>query len=181
MLMGSLQEQLLKAGLVSEQKAKQLKTKKRKQSRSPKRGESESDLARAYAERARREQAERDRALNAKREEQRRRKAQNAALKQLVVPASRNDPKAELSRFFQHLGKIRKLHVTRAQIESLNSGTLGVVYLQGRYHLVEPEILAKAQAIKPDAVVDVSGGGETEEQVEGYEDERYQVPDDLVW
>ena len=57
----SLQEQLLKAGLVSAHQARQNRTEKRKQDRQPSRGEADAD--RLAARKAQAEKAERDRML----------------------------------------------------------------------------------------------------------------------
>lgn len=184
--MGSLQEQLLKAGLVSEQKLKESRSDRRKKRRNPEArqtGEAEVDLARAYAERARVEQRDRDRELNRKREEERRRRERNAQLKQLVVPQALNDPKAELPRYFEHNGKIRKLYVTADQQQRLTDGALGIVYLRGRYFLVSAEILERARAVSEDALAFFAplAPDPVASEDHDYSDPRYQVPDDLQW
>ena len=186
--MGSLQEQLLKAGLVSEQKLKETRSGKRKQRKRQRAGQpvqdDAADLAKAYAERAREEQRERDRELNRKREEERRRREINAQLRQLVLPNARNDAKGELPRHFEHAGKIRKLYVTQPQLDALGSGALGIAYLQGRYYLLEAAALQKVRALRAEAVAFDAAeeeGGAGDEADEAYADPRFQVPDDLIW
>ncbi len=182
--MGSLQDQLLKAGLVDEQKLKQNRSEKRKKRRSPKKGkQDESDLARAYAERARLDQQERDRELNRKRELERQRRERNARLKQLIEPNKQNDPKGEVPRFFEHNGKIRKLYVNQAQQQGLNDAQLGIAYLRGRYFVLAMDVLERVAEVSPEAVAfDSRTAGDAEEAVDdAYQDERFQVPDDLQW
>lgn len=185
--MGSLQDQLLKAGLVSEQKLKESRSDKRKR-RSKARGgkpqkPGQDDLAKAYAERARVEQRERDRELNRKREEERQRRERNAQLKQLVMPNSQNDAKAEVQRYFEHKGKIRKIYVTDKQQEDLNAGRLGVAYVRGRYFLVAAEIVERVAAVSRDAVAFFApwSEGDRGDGDDDYSDDKFQVPDDLVW
>ena len=91
-----------------------------------------------------------------------------------------NDPAAEIARHFPYGGKIKRIHVTEAQLKALNAGELGVLQLDGHYLLVASAVLAEAEAIfapavalkvDPDAPVDA----------DPYADPRFEVPDDLVW
>ncbi len=173
--MGSLQEQLLKAGLASKQQLKQNKSQKRKQKKQGKSDE-EISLARAYAEKQRQEKLEKDRALNRKREEERQRREINQQIGQLLKAHRKNDPKADISRFFEYGGKIRKLFVTPAQQKALNSSRMGIVQHRGEYHLVELEVLEKIRALKPTAVAFWLDPNE-----QNPEEEEFPVPDDLMW
>ena len=81
----SLQEQLLKAGLVNEHKLKEARSDKRrtvKQTGKP--GSGPDDAARLAAERARAEKAARDRELNRQRQEEAARRARENELRQLI-------------------------------------------------------------------------------------------------
>lgn len=180
--MGSLQDQLLKSGLVSEQKLKESRSKKRKQRKASKGKGAEPSLAQAYAQRARQEQQERDRELNRRREEARRRRELKARLKQLIVPNALNQTDAPKPRYFDHNGKIRKLYVTPEQLAGVNKGSTGIAYFGGRYYLIPAEALRKVHEIEPSAVGFFAPFTEENEAAEdGYEDEKYQIPDDLTW
>ena len=182
--MGSLQDQLLKAGLVSEQQLKENRSKKRKTRKrnKGKKESSEPSLAAAYAKRAQQEKTERDRELNRRREEARKRKERKAQLRQLIVPNRRNDDAADVPRHFDYLGKIRKLYVTKRQFEDVNTGRLAIVYHAGRFHLLERAHIDKVMAIDPAVVAfDAKASGSADDVAEGYEDEKFQVPDDLIW
>jgi uncharacterized protein YaiL (DUF2058 family) len=179
---GSLQDQLLKAGLVSRDQVSKAEKDKRQQrsgakgkkKAKAKRGGGELTLEQAYARRARTEQADRDRELNRKREEAKLRKEMNRRLEQLIRPRSLNDEKAELSRFFEWSGKIRKLHVNAQQQKALNDARLGITHLKGRFFLVEAEIIDRVKEIKPDAVAFYA----PDLPDNPAEDD---IPDDLVW
>ena len=83
-------------------------------------------------------------------------------------------------RHFPYGGKIKRIHVTEAQLKSLNAGELGVVQLNGRYLLVDAATLAEAEAVFPPAValkVDPNAPAGDDP----YSDPKYRVPDDLVW
>ncbi|MFK7956741.1 MAG: DUF2058 family protein [Lysobacterales bacterium] len=112
----------------------------------------EISLAEAYSQRASDDKRQREASAREKREKQQQRKALNDALAKIIKPASQNVKDAEIDRFFEHMGKIRKIFVTATQQKALNSAELGIVACRGGYHLVAPEIIPKVDALKADAV-----------------------------
>ena len=91
-----------------------------------------------------------------------------------------NVPEADIARHFDYGGKIKRVHVTAAQLKALNAGELGVVQQDGRYLLVTAAVLAEAEATFAPAValkVDPAAPADADP----YADPQYQVPDDLVW
>ena len=152
------------------------------QGRSPSqpRTREEIDLARAYAIRAQKEKDERIEAERLKQEQARERREAKAKLAELLKDQRLNDPAAEIARHFDYGGKIKRIHVTPAQLKALNAGELGVVQLDGRYLLVTAALLEQAAAIFPPAIalkVDPTAPAADDP----YADPQYQVPDDLVW
>ena len=144
------------------------------------RSQEEMDLAKAYAIRAQREKEERIEAERLKQEEARVRREAKAKVAELVKDKALNDKDAEIARHFPYGGKIKRVHVTEAQLKALNAGELGVLQLDGRYLLVPVALLDEAGALFAPAValrVDPNApAGE-----DPYADPAYQVPDDLVW
>ena len=140
----------------------------------------EIDLAKAYAIRAQREKDERIAAERDRQEAARQRREARARLATLLEGKALNVPDADIARHFEYGGKIKRVHVTAAQLKALNAGELGVVQQDGRYLLVTAEVLAQAEAAFAPAValkVDPASPAGTD----AYADPRYQVPDDLVW
>jgi uncharacterized protein YaiL (DUF2058 family) len=146
----------------------------------PARPQHEIDLAKAYALRAQKEKDERIAAERAKQEEARLRREAKAKLDALLQGKALNDPAAEIARHFPYGGKIKRVHVTEAQLKALNGGELGVVQSNGRYLLVDAATLAEAGAILPQAVA-LKVDPDAPAQDDPYSDPKYQVPDDLVW
>jgi uncharacterized protein YaiL (DUF2058 family) len=146
----------------------------------PRGGQGDIDLAKAYAIRAQREKDERIEAERLKQEAARERREARARLAQLMQGKALNDPAAEIARHFEYGGKIKRIHVTEAQLRALNAGELGVIQMDGRYLLVDAATLDLAEATFASAValrVDPAApAGE-----DPYADPKYQVPDDLVW
>ena len=179
---GSLRDQLLKAGLVSNQQVRDSKRKshkKRKQAGN-KSGEGIS-LAQAYGQRSQQEKSERDRELNRQREEAKRRKEVKARLRQIIVGNALNDKTAEIARHFEYKGKIRKIYLTADQQKGLNAGRLGIAYFAGRYYLLDGERIATVGEVdQPSVALFISAEDSTDEN-EDQEYAQFKVPDDLMW
>lgn len=140
----------------------------------------EIDLAKAYAIRAQKEKDERLEAERQKQEAARQRREARAKLAQLMQGKALNDPAAEIARHFEYGGKIKRIHVTEAQLRALNAGELGVVQLDGRYLLVDLATLDLAEAtFAPSVALRVDPDAPAAD--DPYADPKYQVPDDLVW
>ncbi len=177
---GSLQDQLLKSGLVTKQQIRDSRKKKSKSFKKGKQTSTEPSLAEAYAKKKNVERKERDRELNRRREEARRRKELKEKLRQLILPASKNDPKAEIARFFEFASKIRKIYVTDKQQKALNDGDLGIAYHAGRHYVVEADVITKIKALNKDAV-SFFAPDVTDENDEDEYYAKFEVPDDLQW
>jgi hypothetical protein len=173
----SLQEQLLKAGLVSEQKVRQARTDKRKQGRQP--GGRTADPGQVAAQKARDEKAERDRDLNRKREEAARRKAVTAEVVEIIrshrVPRDTGDT----AYHFVDGKMVRRIYVTAEQQRQLVAGQLVVARLGQRYELIPPEAAEKIRARNEGFLVPPSPPSASEAEDEAYA--QYRVPDDLMW
>ena len=130
------------------------------------------DLAKAYAIRAQKEKDERIAAEREKQEAARARREARAKLASRLEGKSLNDPAADIARHFEYGGKIKRIHVTEAQLRALNAGELGVVQLDGRYVLVDAATLAEAETIfAPCVALRVDPDAPAEDD----------IPPDLVW
>jgi uncharacterized protein YaiL (DUF2058 family) len=172
----SLQEQLLKAGLVTEQRLKQTKTGKRKQRRQGIDEQSASE--RRQAEQARAEKQRRDRELNRQREEEARRKAEEHALRQLIHNHRISRDGGDVAYNFTDGSKLKRLHVSAEQHKGLVDGKLAIVRQDAFYELVSTETAARVAERDPALVLVLNKPGEVEQDDE-YAD--YKVPDDLMW
>jgi uncharacterized protein YaiL (DUF2058 family) len=140
------------------------------------------DLAKAYAIRAQKEKDERIEAERLKQEEARKRREAKAKLAELLQGKALNAgiDEADHVRHFEYGGKIKRVHVTAAQLNALNVGELGVVQLDGRYLLVDAATLAQAEAVFAQAVA-LKVDPDAPVADDPYSDPAYQVPDDLMW
>jgi len=190
--MGSLQDALLKAGLAEEKPARPKRNsgasakargpkkpdrgnKPRPSNRKPSRS-AESDLARAYKAREQAEVAEKERAKKAKIAAQEARRKRNLQLDGIIRGNTLNRKEADCPRYFEHLGRIRRVMCTPEQRQQLNDGELGLVALRGSYLLVTTETLKSFAEVAPDLVPDL-----TPKEPEDDGSDYPPVPDDLVW
>ena len=146
----------------------------------PPKSQQEIDLAKAFALRNQQEKREREAAEREKQEAAQHKKLAKETVAGLLDGQTLNAPDAEIPRHFSYGGKIKRLYVTPAQLSALNAGELGVVQFNGRYCLVSKDVTLAVRALLPSLVALYCDGNE-ESLPEGYDDPRFQVPDDLIW
>lgn len=181
--MASLQDQLLKAGLIDSKKAKQANKEKRKETNVARRSnEQVVDEIKQSAEQARLEKAGRDRELNRQRDLELQQKAIAAQIKQLIE--NHRQPKGagngDVEYNFTDGKLIKKMRVSPLVLEQVVRGVLAVVKLGDAYELV-PRIVADKIAQRDENFV-VVANTKTESVVDDddpYKD--YVIPDDLMW
>jgi uncharacterized protein YaiL (DUF2058 family) len=100
--MASLQDQLLKAGLADEKKARAVRNEKRKQRKQQPKGTTQINETEVRARQAREEKAERDRQLNLQRQQEADKKAIQAQIRQLVATNRLDRSRGETSYQFVH-------------------------------------------------------------------------------
>ena len=177
----SLQDQLLKAGLVDKDKINKVKKQKKAQVRKQRstKGTAKPKPS-PEQQRERAEKAARDRELNERRNEARRQREIAAEVKQLVNRNRHPRSESEDDRpcFFEIKGKVRRLYVSPKTHAMITSRKLVIVNANGVFELVPPEIAEKIRQRNPSLVVDLP-----EEQRPDENDPyaQYQVPDDLMW
>lgn len=173
----SLRDELLKAGLVPSDKAKQLESETRKQAHQQKKKKAivteesaqQAEIRRqAEAEAARKR--EQDRQLNLKREAEKQRRERVARARQLIEGHRLNDPDAEIPYSFQEGRFVRSIRVTSAQRKALAQGRLAI--LRGDrnpfdFPLIPRETALKVAEFAPEKVLLLypeSSGNEEEDE-----------------
>lgn len=176
----SLQDQLLKAGLVDEQRLKQAKTTKRKKKKQTK-GTVPDEQARR-ARQAAADKARRDRELDRKRQEEARRKAEEHELRQFIHSHRVLRGEGDVPFNFQDGETLKRVYVTGEQKLALVRGSLALVRQDQSFELVPPEIAEKVRARSAGLVLVLNKageGGDAPGDDDPYAD--YKVPDDLMW
>lgn len=178
---GSLQDQLLNAGLASKQQAKQAKQQKRKKAKQQKAGKAEDDQQRQREalEAARKAKAEKDRELNLKRQQEQSDKARRSEVQQLIEAHQVKLPDdSELRYNFVEGTTIRHLYVDQRQLDQLARGQLRIASLDGQHKVVPADIAARIEQRLEDIILPLPKD-DTPDEDDPYAD--YVIPDDLMW
>ncbi len=178
----SLRDQLLKAGLVTEQQAQRAEREQRQKDYTAPRGRkkptgpSPQELA---AQRLAAEKVAKDAELNRRKQEKLERRAKFAEIKQLV--AAHQLPRVETEDFynFQDGTNIKRVPVNPALREQLVCGTLAIVRCEGRYAFVPAAVGEQVRARVERALIHHNKPVAPPSDDDPYKD--YVVPDDLVW
>ncbi|QIB65691.1 DUF2058 domain-containing protein [Kineobactrum salinum] len=177
----SLQDQLLKAGLVDASTVKGVNKAKKKKARQQRgQGIEAVDETREAVLRAQREQAERDRQLNAERNRQAQDRAIVAQIRQLITSSRIPRGNGQVAYNFSDGSKIKKMFVTAAIQDQLANGRLAIVRLDDSYELV-PMVVADKIRQRDESYVIVSQQPQAsvDQAEDPYAD--YKIPDDLMW
>ncbi|MGV6851939.1 MAG: DUF2058 family protein [bacterium] len=158
---GSLQDQLINAGLATAEQAKRkkpqrktdFKAKSKAKPRPKKNSNEEIDLAKAYSIRSKVETREKAEAERKRKADLAAKQEANKALQALVEKHAVDRSKGEQERYFEHRGKIRKLYLTTEQNADLEAGVLILIYVKGRYHLVPKQHKNIIEKYRPAALV----------------------------
>ena len=187
--MASLQDQLLKAGLVDKNKANKVKKEKQKKAKAHRKGGSDADNQ--IKQTARLEHAkkvERDRELNRQKQLEANQKAIQAQIKQLVEMNSIDREGGELAYRFVDQGKVKNLYLSNPLQKQLSLGRLAIVTIttggKPAYELVPTAIAEKIAERDASYVVQIISPQQTETEGESDRDDpyaAYQIPDDLMW
>lgn len=181
--MTTLQDQLLKAGLIDPKKAKQASKEKRKEQRVARRDKNAVDTAKLEREQAVAEKQARDRELNRQREQALQQKAIAAQIKQLISNHRQHKRGIgeEVEYHFTDQKRIKKMRVGTDINRQLANGQLAIVKLDERYELV-PRMVADKIAQRDESFIialsDTNNSPDADED-DPYKD--YQIPDDLMW
>ena len=167
----SLQEQLLKAGLTNEKKAKKAK-KSSKKTRDLKRE------VKAAAETKRQAQLEKDKALNADIKQKAEQKAIQAQIKQLIEMNMIQHYAGEVIYNFTDGSAVKQLKVNDKVQRQLANGQLCIVRFEQDYAVL-PSVVSDKIALRDDTVLVAMAEAETVDEDDPYAD--YVIPDDLMW
>ncbi|MFC3095818.1 DUF2058 domain-containing protein [Alteromonas sediminis] len=179
---GSLQDQLLKAGLADKGAAKQVRAEKRKKQKQKKKQPEVSEAQRA-AQQAAEEKRARDQALNQAQQAEREKKAIAAQIKQLVTINKQPTGGGDTLLNFTDENVVKRMYVSGPVHSQVLNARLAVVKDGNDYALVPVPVADKIAERNPAMVVFRADDRPKEEQ-DSEEDDwyaDYEIPDDLTW
>ena len=183
--MASLQEQLLKAGLTTKQKARQANSDKRKKGKQKRSGVNvESSLqeqVKQDLELARKEKLARDIALNNEKKQVLLAKEQQLRILQILQHHQVTNVNGEAEYNYTFNNKIKKLFVDAITHKALVNGRLALCGVEDTTYIVTTETAEKVASLD-EKVILVQNTKVVDEVVS--DDDPYaefQIPDDLMW
>lgn len=176
----SLQDQLLKAGLIDDKRAGKIKKAKYKQTQRKQKNKVETaDEARLAVQRAQAEILEHDRQLNMQRKVEAERRAIAVQVRQLIEMNRQPRDEGDIPYSFADGALIKRIDVTGPQRKQLSNGRLCIIKLDEQYELI-PTLVAEKIRLR-DESTQVLSNKPTEIPQEGDPYADFQVPDDLMW
>jgi len=177
----SLQDQLRKAGLVSDKQAKKAARVKHAAEMERRAHGAKPDDPAVAAQRARTEKARKDRELNEARDRDAAANALAAQVRQLIALNAQPRDGGDVAFNFTDGRAVKKLLVTSRQRDALADGRLAIVKLDDRYDLVPVAVAQKIRARAAQAVIVCNDSVERPAPDADDPYAKYQVPDDLDW
>ncbi len=176
----SLQDQLLKSGLIDNKKASKIKKSKYKQAQQKQKNKIETpDEAKLAAQQAQAGKVERDRQLNQQRKLEAERKAIAAQVRQLIEMNRQPGDDGDIAYNFTDSTLVKRIYVTGSQLKQLGNGLLCIVKMDERYELI-PTLVAEKIQLRDDSI-QILSNQPTEAPAEDDPYVDFQVPDDLMW
>ena len=178
--MASLQDQLLKAGVVNKGKAQKIhKDKQKQRKQKAPQGQTAEDpkqIAAKALEQKKQRDLERNKQLNAEAE----RKALQAQVTQWINNSLLEPDGGEVPFQFVHKKTIKKIYVSASMAEDLSKGQAAIVVTGKRYSTVPDAIGKKVLEALPERLVLMNDAAKNQLDPED-EYAQYQIPDDLMW
>lgn len=169
----TLQEQMLKAGLVNEKKLKKAK-------KGSKKSRVQAREVKAAVEEQKKAQVERDKALSKEQNEQRLSKEIRAQVKQLIQMNKLDLGDGEIKYNFTDGTLVKSLYVTELVRTQLSKGILAIVREDESYVVIPSSVANKIAQRDENVIVDQK---EADEETIAEDDPyaQFVVPDDLMW
>lgn len=178
----SLQDQLLKAGLVDKKKAQKVNKTKQKQAKMKRKNKVETvDEAKLAAEKAHAEKVERDRQLNLQRKQEEEKRAITAQIRQLIEMNRQEKSAGDIAYNFTDGAKVTHIYVDEKQQKQLAGGLLAIVRLDDAYEIVPTAVSDKIALRDEGYLVACNRSDDSSELDEDDPYAEFQVPDDLMW
>ncbi len=183
--MASLQEQLLKAGLSTKQKARQANTDKRKKNKQKRSGvaveQSLQEKVQQQQGQLQQQKRDKDAALNAEKQQKLAEKENLLRIKQILQHHQITDIKGDIEYHYTVNSKVKTLYLNATTHKALITGRLALCGQDENSYIVTSETAAKLAEL--DAKVVLLQNQQQPDSSDGDEDPYadFQIPDDLMW
>jgi len=184
---GSLQDQLLKAGLADKKQAQKAAKERHKQVKTKQKNKKAviENEAKTAAEQAKFAKQEKDRKLADEQRTLTQQKELKAQVTNLIKVNAQPKNNGDVVLNFTHENVVKRLYVSERTHKDVTSARLAVVsYQANQYELVPLPVADKIQTRLPEAVIYIADtAAENRAQADGNDEwyADYDIPDDLMW
>ncbi len=180
--MSSLRDQLLKAGLTTEHKARQVRSEQKKKKKKKKSGAAGSDNQELQQQIAQQRQAEQEKAmqLNQQKQEALKEREQVARVKQILHHHNQDGIQGEVTFNFVYESKVKEIKVSEDTKQKLSKGLLAICQLEGEFYVLPDDPARKiAEVDEKYILLHAQQEQDKPDEDDPYAD--YQIPDDITW
>lgn len=182
--MSSLQDQLLKAGLTTKQKARQANTEKRKKKKQKQSGQQvEATLQEKIQQDLKKSQQEKqakDAELNEQRKQVLAKKEATLRILQILQHHQLKNIEGEHSYNYTFNSKVKKIYLDETTYNALVNGRLALCGVEEQVFVVTTETADKVASLQPSVLLVQNDKVESDiDEDDPYA--AYQIPDDLMW
>ena len=180
--MASLQEQLMKSGLINKQKGQQAQTEKRRKAKQKKKkGTVEVSEVQISINEQKEQQKQKDIQTNRQNQAELDVRAAHGKLIQMIAQHCEKNYQGEIDYHFTYDNKVKRIAVNDTTQQGLIRGLLAICVLNEAFYLINKEAAAILTEIDPSVLVALH---DKKEPLLAQEDDPYAdfaIPDDLIW
>lgn len=179
--MASLQDQLLKAGLTDDKKAKKIRKEKNKTNKAVRKNQQSADTSLQFDIKTKKDaQAQLDGERNKVIQDKIELKSAHGKVKQMIQQLHITDFAGALSFNYVLDNKVKTLAVDQPSYNALTKGQIGLCVLEGKSYVMPGVAIDKIRAVDEAYVLVLNENTATEvDDDDPYAD--FQIPDDLMW
>ena len=176
----SLQDQLLKAGLTNDAKAKKIRTDKRKQTKKQQKNKIEIvDEAKQLVQEAKAKQLEKDKQLNQQRNIEAEKKQVANQILQLIELNKLLKDEDGIAYNFTDQNIVKVIYISEDNRNKIIAGSLAIVKSRNNYEVVDAKVAEKIKQRDEQTVIVLFKGKTDMAEDDDYKG--YEIPDDLMW
>lgn len=180
--MASLQDQLMKSGLINKQKAKQAQTEKRRKAKQKKKkGSVEVSDVQISINQQKEIQKQQDLEKNHQTQAELALRAAHGKLIQMIAQHCEKSYQGEIDYHFTYNGKVKRIAINEATQQRLINGQLAICVLNNEFYLINKEAAEKLTQIDSSVLVALHEKVEISEMQEDDPYAEFAIPDDLIW
>jgi uncharacterized protein YaiL (DUF2058 family) len=180
--MASLQDQLLKSGLINKQKSKQAQTEKRRNAKQKKKkGAVQVSAVQIAINEQKEQQKQQDLDRNKETQAQLDVRSAHGKLIQMIAQHCEKNYQGEIDYHFTFANKVKRIAINENTQRGLINGSLAICVLNEEFYLINKEAAGKLTEIDASVLVSLHEKVEISDIEEEDPYAEFAIPDDIMW